>query len=364
MSSLFLGNIGNGSVLYEIHAFTNGLPFSKFNQSQISDSELYRRLLHERFKLMGSGVPIICTAINPDGGKQEEYNPHDDRPGTFHLAAIDSKTGNIVFGQSLAVDIGDEERGELIGLPIENRWRSGIYPKGLNLDLFRERYTALNHESRTRVKPWQMVELYRGFKPVTQRGDLTSRIGVYTGAYHLLVREARRKETEPTYIWVLDAIPKYFNLYRWAGAAVLLEHTVANPPRHISPNINSMEERTIENRKCIIYDNKVISRNCRVQVPSHRGAELDFIMEDFAILDGVVDIYKLEHAVKVSPIELTPVKYEGMTDEDMNMLRTSLSVLGKRQYEDCHSNDQSVIATNNELTKYLATCLDFNEIGS
>jgi hypothetical protein len=267
MASLYLGTIGNDARTYEIHAFTNGLPFRELRQSQISDPQLYSKLLHERYTLLSSGKQLLCTAINPDKNRQVEYNPHDDRPGAFHIVALDKKTGNIAFGQSVAVDIGDSEGGEIIGLPIENRWRNGIYPEGLNLDIFRERYVALNHGIATQVKPWQMVELYRGFKPILDRGDLTARIGVYTGAYHILVREARNKGEEPSYIWILDAIPKYFHLYRLAGAAVLLNYTIVDPPRHISPNINDIQEHIMNGVKCIVYNGEVISRNCKITVP-------------------------------------------------------------------------------------------------
>jgi hypothetical protein len=86
-------------------------------------------------------------------------------------------------------------------------------------------------------------------------------------------------------------------------------------------------------------------------------------MEEFSLLDGVIDIYKLEAAVREDPLELLPVKYQGMTNEDMSMLRIAISVLGKRQYEECHSGNSIVAATTSEIRKQLASYWEYNQIG-
>lgn len=140
------------------------MPFREFHQSEISDPSLYRSMLTQRFMLLETGRPIYCTAVNPDKKKRQEHNPHDDRAGTVHIAAVDSQSGDIACILSLAVDTGERERGDIVGLPLENRWRQNGYPEGSSLDRFREIYLALNYQSKMAMAPWQMVELYRHFK--------------------------------------------------------------------------------------------------------------------------------------------------------------------------------------------------------
>ncbi|MBN2098964.1 MAG: hypothetical protein JW753_05135 [Dehalococcoidia bacterium] len=158
-------------------------------------------------------------------------------------------------------------------------------------------------------------------------------------------------------------MPKFFHLYRLAGAAVLREPTIQIPPHHISPNINDLEDGIVDNTSCIMYRGESISRSVRVPVPYEDITGLQFKMEDVPFMDGVVDILKLEDAVIQSPEQLASVRYEGMTEEDMGMLRIAISVLGRRHYEDYYSNDPVVFARSAELRKYLATSWDFGQIG-
>jgi hypothetical protein len=349
---------------YEVHAFTNSLPFREFRASEISDSGLYHKVLNERFRLLEAGRPTYFTAVNPDKRRREVYSPHDDRLGTVHIAALDRRSQDIVCVLSLAVDTGDSDGSDIIGLPLENRWKSGGHPNGPSLDRFRERYFSSNGDSSIRIEPWQMVELYRHFRTVSDPGDLTSRIGAYVGAYHLLVREARRKGRQSTHIWVFDAIPRYFHLYRLVGAAVLRDPTIETPPRHISPNVRDMEELVKADKKCVVYKGEVISRSMMVPMPYEEVGELQFVMEEVPFLDGVIDIHKIEYAIQTSPVELSPVRYQGMTDEDITMLRTALSVLGKRHHEHWHHNNPVAISTWNELRQSIAPVWDFTEVGT
>lgn len=363
MASLHLGNIGNQTRTYEIHAFTNGLPFRGFKASQVGDNMLYRAMLNERYTLLESEKPAYFAPVNVDKEKREMQSPHDDRMGTIHLAALDKKTGSMACLVSVAVDTGERDDGDIVGLPLENRWRSGGSQEGANLDPFRELYLRLNYASVSHVKPWQMAELYRHFKTVTDGGDLTSRVGLYTGLYHLLVREARRKERQATHIWVFAAIPMYFQLYRLAGAAVLRDPTIENPPRHISPNIDDIQYASVEGKKCVIYNHEVISRNIRAPIPCHSVDHQQWALEDVAGLDGLIDIQKVEEAVQTDPVEISPIRYQGMTQQDIDKLRIDLSVLGKRYYEDCHPDNLTITSMNIRLRGYLATCWEFSEIG-
>ena len=193
MASLFLGKIGNYNDVYEIHAVTVNLPFREFSVSQISDTLLANEIFKSRFEVLASERPIYCTAINPDSANRKEVNPHDLREGTVHLVALNKK-GDVSCALSVAVDIAGEEDGIPIGLPLENRWRQNGYPKGQNMDVFRKQYLPMNYGKNRSFKPWEMAELYRHFKSSTAKSSLACRLGLYAGCYHLLVREARKKQ--------------------------------------------------------------------------------------------------------------------------------------------------------------------------
>jgi len=149
-------------------------------------------MVKKRYEILNSSRAIYCTAVRPDEKNKVEINPHDKRPGTVHIVSIDDKD-NIICGLSAALDTGETDRGELIGLPLENRWKPGDYPLGANLDEFREKFIRVNYGKNRELKPGEMVELYRHFKVNEGKENLPFRIVVYTGAYQLLVREARKK---------------------------------------------------------------------------------------------------------------------------------------------------------------------------
>ena len=87
--SLYLGTIGNKVNRYKIEAFTKNLRFGSFSAPDIGDPGLYSKMLGERFKSLQLGRTIYCTAVHPDVVRRIEDNPHDARPGTVHVAAID-----------------------------------------------------------------------------------------------------------------------------------------------------------------------------------------------------------------------------------------------------------------------------------
>ena len=241
---------------------------------------------------------------------------------------------------SVAVDTGEEENGGLVGLPLENRWRQDGYPQGSSLDEFRAKYSILNRGEKGPVKPWQMAELYRHLRVNGDPGDQISRLGVYTGLYHLLVREPRNRGKEETSIWVFDAIPKYFHLYRLAGAAVLRDPTIETQPRHISPTITDI--KLGDGGRSLLYKDEVISRGVETfkPIPGILG-DLGSVKEEVPFLDGIIDISKMEQAVREDPLGLTALKYEGMTDQDMEILRIAVSIFGKRHYAGTYSGTRS-----------------------
>ncbi len=363
--SMYLGTIGGARGSYEIHAFTNDLPFGFFPASQVADSELFHEMLEERYACLQSGRPIFCTAVNPDISKEMEWNPHDDRPGTVHIASINKETRHISCVLSIAVDIGDTHNGEPVGLPLENRWRSNGYPAGSSLDRFRDRYPILNRDSNGPIHPWQMAELYRHVRVNGSPKDQISRLGLYVGAYHLCVLEARKRSAEETSIWVFDAIPEFFSLYRVAGAAVLRDLTIEDMPRHISPGVADIKEAV--NGDCInlVYKGEVISRNVTVPhpLPGLLGG-MNFEMKEVPFLDGVIDIHKVENAIGKNPLTLSEIRYQGMSDEDVDMMGMALTICAKRAFEKIHGSNPDIISTINFKRNFITPLWDFNDIGA
>lgn len=272
MSSLFLGRIGGLNKAYEIHALTKDLPFREYRASEIGDSDLFQNLIEGRYRLLESGRAIYCTAVHPNTEKKIEINPHDTRDGTVHIVAIDDK-GEIECAVSVAVDAGNKDKGSFIGLPLENRWKRNGFPEGASLDSFREKYMPSIYGTDRKIHPWEMAELYRHYKR-SLKSDFTPRLGVYTGCFHLLAREAIKKGIQPTWFWVFDAIPQYFYLYKLAGAAVLRELTIVQNPRLISPGKRDLSIREVDGVKLIFYRGKIISRHVRTPIPSKANGNL------------------------------------------------------------------------------------------
>jgi hypothetical protein len=363
LPSLYLGKIG-GREIYEIHALTKDLPFREFKSAEISDGSLYENILKERFRLLESGKPIYCTAISPDLERRIEYNPHDDRAGTVHIVALD-KHGSIACSLSIAVDTNLKDKGDLVGMPLENRWKRNGYPEGASLDTFRERYVRLNYHRERSLKPWEMAELYRHFRAVAQQNDTAARIGLYTGAYHLPVREAIKKNLTPTWLWVFDAIPSYFNLYRWVGAAVLRDPTIEDKPRWVSPNAaKGKKSDALNSDGAIHFHGRPISRTVKTPIPMKGNGKLEYKIDDIHFLDGVVDIFRAEKIIRESPIVHSSVKDQGFLLSDKLKLRLGLTVTGKRTYDNHHADNPLVNFLNSLAFKQLCPGgWDFNHIG-
>jgi hypothetical protein len=360
MPGLHLGMIGNNLNQYNVVAFTKNQPFGNYKIADIADSTLYHQMLSERFKSLQAGRAIYCTAVNPDMEKREEENPHDSRWGTVHVAAIDHRTGKLSCILSVAVDTGEREDGVIIGLPLENRWKMNGYPQGSLLDDFRTKYSILNGDGNGPVKPWQMAELYRHLRVNGDPGDQVSRLGIYTGLYHLLVREPRNLGTTETFIWLFDAIPKYFHLYRLAGAAVLRDPSIEEKSRYLSPRVCDI----IVDNGTLVYKDEMISRPVKVlkPIPGILG-DLSFIKEDVPFLDGVINIHKIEDAIRKDPLGVSPIRYEGMTDEDMEILAFAQTVFAYRLYAQSHDSNPSLVSTYNSRREFVAPVWNFNGVG-
>jgi len=351
MTSLFLGKVGVGEDVYEIHALTNGQSFREIPESSISDSKIYKNILEGRYELLCNGNPIYCTAINPIDLKSIEYNPHDDREGTIHIVALDNN-GQIEAAVGVAVDVCDSENGTYIGLPLENRWKPGNYPEGSLLDEFREKYVRLNKDENRTIKPYELAELYRHYKRFGTNNSL-ARIGLYCGCYHLLVREARLKQKNPTTLWAFDAIPQYFNLYRYAGAAVLRDFTIKRNSQFISPSKKDL----VVSKSCIKFENVVVSRNVLTPIPHNIDDSTCFEIKEVPYLDGIIDIANNENGIVLDPHNLSPLHYKGFTSKDKQILKATLSLIGRRSF----ISDKPELPTGKSSSKIL---WDFNGVGN
>ena len=287
MPSLYLGKIsGNNSS--EIHAFTKDLSFREYCKSKIADRALFQKLLEGRYEILEKGRPIYCTAVRPDRERRIEETPHDTREGTLHIAALD-KNGEIEAALSVATDIGTKDRGDLVGLPLENRWRTNGYPQGSSLDPFREKYARLMYGEDRSIRPHEMAELYRHFKKSNANG-LAARFGLYTGWYHIGVRDAVNKGITLTWCWIFDAVKNYFKLYKLVGAGVLRDFSIGDPPRLISPSLQDIYERETHGVKELFYNGKKISRSVLIPIPFKKNGDIEFKNEEVPFLDGLVDI--------------------------------------------------------------------------
>lgn len=361
--SLYLGTIGDKAAQYEIHAFTNGMPFRFIPTSQIADAKLYSGMLQERYNCLQQGRAIYCTAVNPDSVKGIEINPHDDREDTVHVASIDKRTQRISCMLSIAVDTGETSGSSVIGLPLENRWQQNGYPEGSSLDKFREKYFIANQRHDQPIKPAQMAELYRHIKINGESDTLMARLGIYVGLYHLLVREPRNRSLTETNVWVFDAIPEYFHLYRLAGAAVLRDLTIKDSPRHISPGVEEIKIGEYKGDKCWFYKNDIVSRTVTVPIPQNTSGKLEFKMTDVPFLDGVIDIQIIEEALRNDPFGMSLLKYEGMSDRDMQLLCIAVSCFGKRHYEQVYGTNNDVKYHADRNRELISPIWDFNHVG-
>ena len=205
-----------------------------------------------------------------------------------------------------------------------------------------------------------MAELYRHLRVNGDPGDQVSRLGVYTGLYHLLVREPRNAGFTETFIWLFDAIPKYFHLYRLAGAAVLRDPSIEDKPRYISPRVCDIE--VVDS--ALYYKGEKISRSVETlkPIPGILG-DLSFVKEAVPFMDGIINIHEVENAIRIDPLGVSPVRHEGMSDEDMNILAIAQTIFAYRLFEQTHGNDPSLVSIYNSRRGFIAPVWNFNGVG-
>lgn len=356
MSSLFLGSISEENRTYEVHVFTKNQPFREYHVSQIADEGLYAELLEKRFVLLELGKPIYCTAVKPDIAHRKEENPHDSREGTIHFVAVDPDIG-IVAGLSVALDIGTMDKGSPVGLPLENKWQQNGFPDGESLDSFRKWFLRRNHNQDTDVKPWQMAELYRHFKLPTRKYSLIPRFAVYKGAVDFLVSAPLRAGREASWIWVFDAIPDYFHLYKLVGAAALRDGTIAEKPRWLSPGLKAMRQ----NHRDVHFGGEVISRPIEVPFPLRREGKLAFERRPVPFIDGVVDVLRLRSSVFSSPHTLRHMHIRGFTLADRFRLRLGMSVPCESLFDDATGKPLSGRLLDSLIHRKFRTSNNFGE---
>lgn len=331
MSSLYLGKVGTADgEVYEVHAVTKNLPFRGYSASEIGDIDLYRQIMEARFNLLESGMAIFCTAINMDFERKIEEGAHCEREGTVHIASFD-RNGKLICGISCAVDTCETENGTVIGVPLENRWRPNGYPEGASLDEFRQNYLKLNYGKNRTLKPFECAELYRHFRDADDITGIESRLAVYAGACNLLVRDPLKKGITPTWLWVFDAIPPWYNVYRIAGGAVLRELSIRDPPEIKSPYMKGRVHKTP-----VYYRGEIVSRPVRTPIPKKINGKTEYTLEDIHFLDGLIDMSKLQRAIANYPESLNSMSMEGYSDEDRAKLRAGLTVSLWGTFKDFH----------------------------
>lgn len=149
-------------------------------------------------------------------------------------------------------------------------------------------------------------------------------------------------------MWVFDAIPSYFNLYKWVGGAVLRDYTTKDPTEYLSPKKNELKIiQTEDGRKNILWRNRKISRDILVPIPVVKEEGVIFEKKYIPFFDGLVNIMENEKAIIETPFLLSRIKYEGMNLDDRKKLRIAFSVIGQGVFNDYHHHKPLIRIFNN-----------------
>ncbi len=150
-------------------------------------------------------------------------------------------------------------------------------------------------------------------------------MAVYKGALNFLVSEQQKRGKVPTWIWVFDTIPDYFNLYKLVGAAALRDGTISDSPKWISPGPKDIQ--VVEN--IAKYGSQKISRLVEIPFPIRRNGKLSFEKKPVPFLDGVVDTFRARKAVFNTPITLRGMHNRGFSLSDRVKLRIGMSIVSQ-----------------------------------
>ena len=329
MPSKYIGRMCN----FELHAFSES--------GEYQDSGLAKKMHEIRYRVLEKGCPIYCTAVSPDFEKREERNPHDALPTTTHFVTINRKPGEIEFILSTARDSGDTYRGDIIGVPLENRFILNGYPLGDSLEEFRSKFLHKNYGIEKRVEPMRIVELYRHVKnpdsELKGKQSLGARLAVYAAAYQYLVRDTLQEGRTPSDLWVWDAPPSYANLYAYVNGVFRdLTINVGKGGMWIPTKLSNLESKRVdgETHYFLKKDGTQVTRNLPILVPPKDGTfgpENKGGIEQKAMIDGLVDVGRVERMIKKHPW-----LFPGEDKEYRKMERGAMGVVCHRMYKDHH----------------------------
>lgn len=329
MSSKYLGCIGN----FELHAFSES--------GEYQDSGLAKKMHEIRYRVLEKGHPIYCTAVSPDFKKKEERNPHDALPTTTNFVTINRKTKEIEYILSTARDSGETYRGDVIGVPLENRFILNGYPPGVYLDEFRSRFLRENYGIEKDVEPMRIVELYRHVKNKDSRLSGMkaegARLTVYATAYQHLVRDALQEGRTPSDLWVWDAIPYYADKYAYVNG-VFRDLTInrENGSRWVPTRLSNLKLKSVDDVKHYFLkkDGTCMTRNLPILVPPKDGSfgpENRGDVKPVGMIDGLVDVGRVERMIKKHPW-----LFLGEDKKYRKMERGAMGVVCHRMYKNHH----------------------------
>ncbi|MEE9323111.1 MAG: hypothetical protein V3U72_01065 [Candidatus Aenigmarchaeota archaeon] len=345
MPSKYLGRMGK----FELHAFTGN--------GKYHDSELAKRMHEIRYSVLEGGHPIYCTAVSPDFEKRQEHNPHDALPTTTHFVTINRKTGEIEYILSTAKDSGETYNGDIIGVPMENRFSPLFngYPPGAFLDEFRSQFLRENYGADSDVPPMRIAELYRHVKnPDSElggKGSEGARLGVYAAAYQHLVRDALHEDRTPSDLWVWDAKP-FYAFYMYSVVDGVFRNLTINGGkggRWIPTKDSSVKSKRVDGLEHYFLkeDGTQVTRNLPILFPPKDGSfgpENRGERKPVPMVDGLVDVGHVEYMIKKHPL-LFP-------GEDLKFKlkeRTSRAIICHRMYKDHHKPNPLVLPLNTSL---------------
>ena len=342
MPAKYMGRMGK----FDLYAFSENGAYR--------DSKLAEQLHKIRYRVLETGHPIYCTAVNPDFEKKEEHNPHDSLPTTTHFVSINRKTGEIEYALSTAKDNGGTYKGEMIGIPLENRFMPNGYPPGAPLDEFRSQFLRKNYGIDSNVPSGKIAELYRHVKnpdsELKGKHAVGARLSVYAAAYQYLVRDALQEGRKPTDLWAWDAIPKYANLYAYVNG-VFRDLTIngGKGKRWIPTKNYNFELRSLngETHYFLKEDDTQVTRNLPILFPpkdgtfgkKNKGKRGDVVM-----IDGLVDVGRAEYMVKKHPF-----LFPGKTLKERWNERGAMGIVCHRMYTDHHKFNPLVRLINSFL---------------
>jgi hypothetical protein len=352
--------------MFDVHAFTES--------GKYADVGLAKQIHGLRYKILEKGQPIYCTAVRPDFKSREEHNPHDSLPSTIHFVSINRENGDIECALSTARDTGETYRGEIIGVPLENRYTPEpfthgdfgklTYLPGASLDRFRREFFRKNYNLKTNVPDGVIVELYRHMinpdstlkKLIRMKNpnggpDIAifpmegARLATYAGAYQTLIRDPLEKGENPSFLWVWDAIPRYANLYSFVGG-VYRDMTINGKREWTWKPTRKSDLIKVGNQYFLRNGNDKntmqVTRSLQILEPGENfGPEQRGTIILEPMIDGLVDVRQVESLIRKHALIIPNCE----ADFELKR-RGSLGVACHRMYKDHHGGNAEVAIAN------------------